>query len=338
MKGIKAYFFLSSLVVLLAACKTDLLNSETILVTPVSDTIYFNSFESGTFQVYSKTAGGFNKITNDENYDYWWVRISPNGKKLLCYKSTKNNFFKENDYDNAELWMYNIDGTGGKMLIAQDANNWRSQGYATWMPNGKNIILGAEMRDPADNNNYRWHLFVTDTLGTAPHQLTSRVGLFSNPEVSANGTTIVYSAFPFGEESGSVFNQELFVATLDTINWAITNEKRLTVDNYWDREPALSPDGSSIVFSSATSPANLFENINLRKITFGADTTITTLINGGAAYDSPAWSEDGTYLYIQYRSNQQKPNAIARINADGSGLTVIIRNDAADLINPQVLK
>lgn len=333
---IRAYIILFSALVF-ASCNADLLNDETKLLSPVSDTLLFNSFESGAFQVYSKTANGFTRLINDDNYDYWWVRISPNGKKFLCYRSTNSNFFKENDYNNAELWMYNIDGSNGKLLMAKNANNWRSQGYATWMPNGKNIVMSAEVKDADDNNNYRWHLFVIDTLGATPHKISNRVGLFSNPEMGANGK-IVYSAFPFGEESGSVFNQEIFIATLDTINWVLQNEKQLTNDVYWDREAALSPDGSSIVFSSATSQANLFEGINLRKITFGADTTVATIASGKAAYDCPAWSNNGAYLYIQYRQSQQMPYSIARINTDGSGLTEVIRNESADLINPRVLK
>lgn len=333
--SIRAYIILLSAVVF-ASCNADLLKNETVQVSPISDTLLYNSFESGAFQVYSLAGGTFTRLINDDNYDYWWIRISPNGKKFLCYRSTNSNFFKENDYNNAELWMFNIDGSGGKMLLSKGANNWRSQGYATWMPNGKNIVMAAEVKDPADNDNYRWHLFVADTLGGIPHKVSNRVGLFSNPEVGTTGTTIVYSAFPFNKESGSVFDQELFVATLDTNTWALQNEKQLTDDNYWDREPALSPDGQSIVFSSATSQANLFENVNLRKITFGADTAVSTLINGVQAYDSPVWSADGTYLYIQYRLSQQTSYAIARINADGTGLIQVIRNEAADLINPRI--
>lgn len=335
---IKAYFILLTAAVLVSSCGNDLLKNETELVSPFSDTLLFNSFESGSFQVYSKTAGGFNRLVNDDNYDYWWLRISPNGKKFLCYRSTNDNFFRENDYTNAELWMFNIDGSGGKMLIAKGANNWRSQGYATWHPNGKTIIMAAEVKDGADNNNYRWHLFAADTLGGVPKKLTSRVGLFSNPEIAANGTQVIYSAFPVNEQSGSVFNQELFVATLDTIAWTVTNEIRLTNDDYWDREPALSPDGNSIVFSSATSQTNLFENVNLRKIDFAADTAVTTLISGMPSYDSPEWSADGTFLYIQYRLSQQTPFSIARINADGSGFMELIRNQTSDLINPRLLK
>lgn len=334
----KAYFILISIAILASSCGADLLKNETVLVAPVSDTLLYNSIESGSYQVYSKTANGFIRLINDDNYDYWWLRISPNGKKFLCYRSTSDNFFKENDYNNAELWMFNIDGSGGKLLLAKGANNWRSQGYATWMPNGKNIVMGAEVKDPADNNNYRWHLFVTDTLGGIPHKLTTRVGLFSHPEVNSAGNRIIYSAFPFNQESGSVFNQELFVATLDTINWVLQNEIRLTSDDYWDREPAISTDGNTVVFSSATSQANLFENINLRKITFGADTSLSTIISGTASYDCPSWSADGTYLYIQYRLNQQTPYSIARINVDGSGLTELIRNNTADIINPRLLK
>lgn len=318
---------------LLAGCKGILPENETILFSAVSDTLYFNSAENGPFQVFTKRGTGFQQLITDEGFDYWWVRISPDRQHFLCYKSTTDNFFRENDYTNAQLWMFNIDGTNGKQIVGTGEFNIHAQGYATWHPNGKNIIFAAEIKDPADDNNYRWHLFVTDTVGTTAQQLTSRSALFAAPVVNATGNKIAYTAFPEGVQSGSVFKMELFTADFDVNTFAFTNETRLTTDQWWDQSPVWSPSGDAIVFSTATTETNIFENVNLRKYTV-ATTDIDVLRADGGAYNVPAWDKNGGYLYVQFRANAQRPFSLGRINADGTGFAEIIKNEAADLINP----
>jgi Tol biopolymer transport system component len=331
----KLFFYILFAATALVGCEGSLPENETVLLSPVSDTLLYSSTESGPFQIFTKRNDSLIKVINDASFDYWWVQVSPNRQKFICYKSGIDNFFKENDYSNAELWMFNIDGTGGKLLIAKGANAWRAQGYAKWHPDGKHIIMAAELKDPADENNYRWHLFVADTAGTAPVQLSTRVGLFSCPAVDATGTKIAYSAFPDDITSGSVFKQEIFVADLDTNVWALFNEERITDDNWWDENPSFSPNGNFLAFATATTPTNLFENINLRRHSFPDQSTVV-LRADGASYLVPAWSKDGSYLYVQYRANGQRPFSLARINADGSAFTEIMSNEAADLINPIV--
>jgi WD40 repeat protein len=329
----KAFFYILFAASALVGCENSLPKNETVLLSPVSDTLFYSSTENGPFQIFTKRNESLVQVINDVSYDYWWVQISPDRQKLLCYKSNIDNFFKDNDYTNAELWMFNIDGSGGKLLIAKGQYNWRAQGYAKWHPDGKHIVMAAELKDPADDNNYRWHLFVADTAGTPPVQLSNRVGLFSCPSVDATGTKIAYSAFPLNITSGSVFKQEVFVADLDTNTWSIANETRLTTDLWWDENPVFSPDGNYIAFGTATTANNLFENISLRKYSF-ADNNTVILRADGAAYLVPAWSKDGSYMYVQYRANGQRPFSLARINADGSAFTQIMSNEAADLINP----
>lgn len=331
----KLFFYILFAATALVGCEGSLPENETVLLSPVSDTLLYSSSESGPFQIFTKRNDSLIKVISDASFDYWWVQVSPDRQKFICYKSGIDNFFKENDYSNAELWMFNIDGTGGKLLIAKGANAWRAQGYAKWHPDGKHIIMAAELKDPADENNYRWHLFVADTAGTAPVQLSTRVGLFSCPAIDATGTKIAYSAFPEDITSGSVFKQEIFVADLDTSVWALFNEERITDDNWWDENPSFSPNGNFLVFATATTPTNLFENINLRRHSFPDQSTVV-LRADGASYLVPAWSKDGSYLYVQYRANGQRPFSLARINADGSAFTEIMSNEAADLINPIV--
>ncbi|UPT67893.1 MAG: hypothetical protein M0D57_04315 [Sphingobacteriales bacterium JAD_PAG50586_3] len=331
----KLIFYIVIAATALAGCEGSLPQNETVLLSPISDTLLYSSTENGPFQIFTKRTDSLITVINDVSYDYWWVQVSPNRQKFICYKSGIDNFFKENDYTNAELWMFNIDGTGGKLLIAKGANAWRAQGYAKWHPDGKHIIMAAEFKDPADDNNYRWHLFMADTAGTAPIQLSTRVGLFSCPSVDATGTKITYSAFPVDITSGSVFKQEIFVADLDTTVWGLFNETRITNDTWWDENPVFSPNGNYLAFATATTPTNLFENTNLRRYSFSAD-DIDVLRADGASYLVPVWSKDGSYMYVQYRANGQKPFSLARINADGSAFTEIMSNEAADLINPVI--
>jgi hypothetical protein len=70
---------------------------------------------------------------------------------------------------------------------------------------------------------------------------------------------------------------------------------QLTNDFYDDRDPAWSPDGTGIVFSSDRSPGGEHGKYNL----FRYDVTtrnITYVTNGAQSYSGPSWSPDGSAL------------------------------------------
>ena len=72
---------------------------------------YYDRIENGNLQVYSYDGKTEINLVKDYSYDYWWIKVSPDKSKFLCYRSPKN--AGVNSYTTCELMVYNIDGSNG---------------------------------------------------------------------------------------------------------------------------------------------------------------------------------------------------------------------------------
>lgn len=322
-----------SAIALLIGCQKDITIGPTQILEGFADTIYYSSAETGNSSIFRITGTTPQIICTDNDSDFWWVKVSPNRQKILCYKSSATNFYKFDDYNSSQLWLFNADGTNGKLLVSDGKFGWRAQGFAHWHPNGKDIIMAAELKDPENNNNWRWHLFAIDTMGGNPRQLTTRAAYFANPACSPTGDTLAYTAFPLDETSGNPFTTELFTAKLDTNTWKIVNETRITNNNYWEQSPHWAKDGKTVLFSQATKPTDVFSNINLAEynITQGQ---INTLVIDNRAYQNAVYNKAQNAIYIQYRINGQTRYSIAKLSLGGGGLKDLVVNPDADIAYP----
>lgn len=113
-------------------------------------TYFYERTENNNLQVYMSDGQKETNLVNDNSYDYWWIKVSPDKKKFLCYRSPKGDGV--NSYPTCELMVFNIDGTNGKVIVPLHTYGWEIQAHAKWSPDGKKIMAIAKCKDPDIND------------------------------------------------------------------------------------------------------------------------------------------------------------------------------------------
>jgi Tol biopolymer transport system component len=176
-----------------------------------------------------------------------------------------------------------------------------------WSPDGKQIAFSL-------GQNQAFNIAVIQTNGTNLRNLTS-TGINRHPSWSSDGTQLVYSS-----RHGSFSH-------IYTMNADGTQESQLTNQSTLDYQPAWSPDGSRIAFTSGCldGSSSLYESIYIIQADGSGRTHIPVPESfGGGQYDSqtqPSWSPDGTQ--IAYTQSFFKGSAIVIVNLDGSGFSLL---------------
>lgn len=117
-----------------------------------------------------------------------------------------------------------------------------------------------------------------------------------------------------------------------TINADGSGLARLTNDPAFDDSPAISPDGTQIVFLTARHDPNpQFPNLKYEIYLMGMDgSNPLRLTQTDAAEDHPAWSPDGSKIIFDADYNGDGFYEIYTIHPDGSSLTRLTFNAAND--------
>jgi Tol biopolymer transport system component len=100
-----------------------------------------------------------------------------------------------------------------------------------------------------------------------------------------------------------------------------SNQTRLTINSASDGQPAWSPDGTQIAFTSDRSSGFQIYVMNV-------DGTNQTQLTSSGANSGPGWSPDGTQ--IAFVSNRDGNEEVYTMNADGSAQVNLTSNGALD--------
>ena len=227
-----------------------------------------------------------------------------------------------------QIWTMAADGSGATQLTSSGANY-----QPTWSPDGSKIAFtssraGIACGGPFVGDDPASEIWVMNADGSNQTPLTSQSRISDSPAWSPDGTRIAWQSmrlfYDANEEVCLPDPPEIWVTDPDG-----TDQRFVVRDNDASfiptMNPAWSPNGTRIAFSSMNPPGIGFVN---------PDGAGQTVINTVAPNESnPAWSPDGTK--IAFDAFVSGGNAdLHTMNLDGSGVVNITNTPAVIETSP----
>jgi Tol biopolymer transport system component len=266
------------------------------------------------------------RLTNNSSFD-GFANLSPDGKKIAFDSTRLTTGTACNGANNiSDLFLMSSDGSEQTLLTRGSS--------ATWSPDGKDIAFhasasyyesggltsGCPIRtDPgsATSDSDIFLANVDDLLSGVerPTNITNTSGqIEDDPDWSSaataapQGQPIVFTSHDVGDNTQNSSSAELYLMNPDG-----SDRLQLTHDNYEERAPAWSPDGSRIVYSCRVGPVNPTTGFkSFRICVINADGTgqeQLTFENDSISDLTASWSPDGQQILFHRRvgvpANQQ---------------------------------
>jgi len=251
------------------------------------------------------------QLTNNNTYDSWWGRPSPDGARILFCRTPAG--VHDTDYSQVSLWCMDSDGTNQVQLRAIGTDGWTIQGHPEWSPDGQSICTigtaGGYLQ-----------IFVVDADGTNPRQVTTTAINKIDCSWSRDGTYLLIITKP---AAGAASTQEVY--RVPAAGGALT---RLTTDALEDYDPYYSPDGSRIAWLTQTNPDLYGPGLGAWNIrVMDADGSNVGFITNDLHINSkPEWSPDGSTIYFHrfvYGAPTPKWDIYRTPSGGGGALTLV---------------
>ena len=278
--------------------------------------IAFMSTRSGNGEIHLMNPDGkrVRRFTRHFEYDSapaW----SPDGRKIAF--SSFRDLHRPRGIILGEIYVMNVDGTN---LINLTQAPERADLRSSWSPDGRQIAF--ESIDFSFNRD----VWVMEADGGNLRNLTNHHAWDRDPDWSPDGRQIAFESDRNGDWEFEIWgNLDIYVMNTDG-----TNPINLTNNPAEDGEPAWSPDGRQIAFSSN-------RDGNTEVYVMNADgTTPINLTNHPAEDFHPAWSPDGRQIAFSSNrdGNWQKDRndnwEVYVMNADGANPINLTNHPAID--------
>jgi len=239
----------------------------------------------------------------------FFLRYSPDGSHI-AYSRHHRNLRKSNQIL-VGLRIVKADGTGERPLLTEFNSQVQIQEHACFTPDGKKLVISGGGNDTGNSSK---DTFICDLDGefkaTNLRKISTGTGvqLGEEPCFSPDGKQIAFVSI----------SEELWIVDADGKNKA----KVVQVDGSYLHQPAWSPDGEWIAFSTDRDG-----DIEIYKIRWDG-TELTRLTNSDGFDVRPRWSPDAQWLL--FTSNRAGNHNLFVMRANGSDIRQLTQNTAMD--------